>query len=74
MLCLFVVKQLWYISQRDNNGEDFFDQNREENTKKAHRALIDVVVDVEHLQLSLRLALVLVDVRHDLAQAGQRRH
>lgn len=40
----------------------------------AYRALVDVVVDVKHLQLSLSLALVLVDVRHDLAQPGQRLH
>lgn len=37
-----------------------------------YRALVDFVVYVEHLQLPLGLALVLVDVRHDLAQPGQR--
>lgn len=38
----------------------------------SYRTLLYVVVDVEHLQLALGLALVLVDVRHDLAQPGQR--
>lgn len=47
---------------------------RDKQFDNDYRALVDVVVDVEHLQLALGLALVLVNVRHDLAEAGQRRH
>lgn len=34
----------------------------------SYRTLVDVVVDVKHLQLSFRLPFVLVDVRHHLSQ------